>query len=132
MEHRFAGLPGETFLTEPARRVRLAGIEGRSRTTNDVLGGVLVHVVDIRTKARVCKEGRSRTLVKKAGSDPGLLHLHAVIVRESGRSSIPRLLASIAEAGHYWMPAFGGMTKKRSGATPAVFLPSLRAKRSNP
>jgi len=53
---------------------------------------------------------------QKAGSDPGLFYLHAVavryavIVREGGRSSTPRLRGSIAEAGGYWMPAFAGMT----------------------
>jgi hypothetical protein len=36
--------------------------------------------------------------------------LRVVIVREGGRSSIPRLVDSIAGAGDYWMPAFAGMT----------------------
>ena len=48
MEHRFAGRAGETLFTELARLIRLAGIEGRCRTTNNGLGGVLAHVVHQR------------------------------------------------------------------------------------
>jgi hypothetical protein len=50
----------------------------------------------------------------KAGSDPGFFvfavdSIHAaVIVREGGRSSTPRLRGSIAGAGDYWMPRLRG------------------------
>src|SRR6266849_204870 len=71
IEDGIAGRAGETLFTELARLVRPAGIEGGGGATNNVLGGVLVHGLHIRTKERVRKEGRSRTLAKKAGSDPG-------------------------------------------------------------
>src|SRR5258708_15415501 len=86
MQHGIAGAAVQAFLTELARLVGLAGIEGRGRAANNVLGSDFAHGKHIRTKQRACKEGRPRTLAKKAGSDPGLLHLHAVIVRESRRS----------------------------------------------
>jgi hypothetical protein len=35
---------------------------------------------------------------------------YAVIVREGGRSSTPRLFGSITDASDYGMPAFAGMT----------------------
>src|SRR3981081_3757202 len=49
-------------------------------------------------------------------------HSPAVIVRESGRSSTPRLFESIAGACDYWMPAFAGMTKKERSDCCAIFL----------
>jgi hypothetical protein len=48
--------------------------------------------------------------IKRPGAIPAFLHLRGVIVRESGRSSTPRLLDSISDGGDYWMPAFAGMT----------------------
>jgi hypothetical protein len=48
------------------------------------------------------REGRER-------SRPSFYYT-PVIVREGGRSGIPRLLDSIAGRGDYWMPAFAGMT----------------------
>jgi hypothetical protein len=55
-------------------------------------------------------ELRAQRQKTKAGSDPGLFVLRVVIVREGGRSSMPRLLDLIADLCDYWMPAFAGMT----------------------
>src|SRR3981189_904751 len=71
IEDGIAGRAGETPFTELARVVGLTGIEGSGGAANNVLGGVLVHAVHIRTKQRARKEGRSLALVKNAGSDPG-------------------------------------------------------------
>jgi hypothetical protein len=49
-------------------------------------------------------------------------HSPAVIVRESGRSSTPRLFDSIAGACDYWMPAFAGMMKRERSDCCAIFL----------
>jgi hypothetical protein len=54
MEHGIAGLAAQALFAEFARILALARIEGRGRATNDVLGAVLVHAGQIRTKPRVC------------------------------------------------------------------------------
>ena len=59
MQHGIAGLAAQPLLAESACVIGLAGIEGGGSAANDVLGGVLAHVEHIRTKQRVCKEGRS-------------------------------------------------------------------------
>ncbi len=59
MEHGIAGLAGQTLFTEPARLIGPAGVKGCCGTTNNVLGVVLVHVMHIRTKEQVRKEGLS-------------------------------------------------------------------------
>ena len=46
-EHGLAGLAGEALFAKLAGLVRLAPIESRRGTTNDVLGGVFAHVVRI-------------------------------------------------------------------------------------
>jgi hypothetical protein len=61
------------------------------------------------------EDGHDRKIKEEAGSDPGLSFSapfvrYAVIVREGGRSSTPRLLDSITDSCVYWMPAFAGMT----------------------
>jgi hypothetical protein len=46
---------------------------------------------------------------KRPGAIPAFFDLRVVIVRERGRSSIPRVLDSISDGGDYVMPAFAGM-----------------------
>jgi len=70
----------------------------------------------------------------KAGSDPGLffffLAVHtsysAVIAREGGRSSTPRLLGSLAGAGGYWMPRLRGAWRREMKMTEAMPAPFFR------
>src|ERR1700680_927332 len=49
-------------------------------------------------------------LRNRPGASPAFFILRVVIVREGGRSSTPRALDSISDAGDYWIPAFAGMT----------------------
>jgi hypothetical protein len=47
IEHGIAGLAAQTLLTELARFIGLAGIEGGRGAANDVLGGCLAHIEHI-------------------------------------------------------------------------------------
>jgi hypothetical protein len=110
MQHGIAGPADQSLFAKLARRIWLAGIKGRRGAANDVLGDTLVHAGHIRTTARACKEGQSRVFAKRPGVIPAFAFFTAVIVRESGRSSTPRLLDSISDGCDYWIPAFAGMT----------------------
>src|SRR6266852_4853864 len=56
-EDGIAGRAGETLFTELARRVRPAGIEGRSRAAHDVLGGVLAHPCTLEQRNAPARKG---------------------------------------------------------------------------
>jgi hypothetical protein len=67
-------------------------------------------VEDARKRADGAARHPGNANKRRPGVIPAFFHDTSVIVREGGRSSIPRLLDSIRRGGDCWMPAFAGMT----------------------
>jgi hypothetical protein len=100
MQHRLAGRAGQTLFTKLARLVRPAGIKGRRRATNDVLGAGLVHVgetISIASEAKQSRAARTVWIAWSRSLSSGAHSRDPLAPRNGGEAGLLRRVERFAE-----------------------------------